>query len=85
MIKVTYEGDDKIPSALLAAVPTGKRADLKKMYMPDLVTEAIKQVLLNDLLKQIMPNDDMSAGWESREAARHGSIRALKKALDLLP
>ena len=85
MIKVIYEGDSKMPSALLAVVPKGKRDDFKKMYMPDLVTEGIKQVLLNDLMKEIMPNDDMSAGWESREAARHGSIRALKKALDLLP
>ena len=85
MISITYDGETKLPARLLSLLSKEKKETLKKQYMPELMTDTIKLAMVKDLEAQLMPSDDMSHGWEYREAARHGAIRALKKAIDYLP
>jgi len=87
-LKLVYEREQgkPVPSArLVNNLTKEERAVFKDIYQANQVTDAVKRALLEELNNQLMPRDDKSSGWDIREAERHGNIRALKLAINLLP
>jgi len=85
LVEVRTERDDKPSASLVAGLSIDQKANFMSQWTPGTVTDRIKVVLLKELNTKLMPSDDRSAGWEVRESERHGEIKALKKAIELLP
>jgi hypothetical protein len=90
MIKLSYEkvevkGESPVSTTLIAGMTKEEHEKFRAMYKATPVTEAVVNVLLAELNSKLMPNDDQSNGWEIREAGRHGYIKALQRAINLLP
>lgn len=84
-LQIVCTDEPKLSTSLLSRAAADKKDELKAQFVPSILTDCIKVELLDELNKILLPNDDKSAGWDIREAERHGALKALRKAINLLP